>query len=178
MCNEFYTVHIVPECLLLLLYAWNSHPVPRTNISCSLVAVRREFAFRIGFSSGKHWQLTPSPATVESYSKDLVTRLSACCEIADLLVSATRDWHRALVNLCRSDPHVYSPGGIVFACCATRSDASKGRVGKLEDKFMGPWPIIESLKSTLYTIEHCLAPVWKKKARLRSYTVPIRVDSF
>ncbi len=85
MCNECNTVRVALECLLLFLYAWNSCPVPRTNISCSLVAVGQEFTFLIDFSSGKHWQLTSSSATVESYSKDLDMRLSACHKIADLL---------------------------------------------------------------------------------------------
>ncbi len=115
MCNEHDTVRVALESLLLLLYAWNSCPVPGTDISRSLVAVGREFAFPINFSTGKHWQLTSSPATVESYSKQLATRLSACREIAELLVHEHRDWHRALVNSRRKDPRVYSPGDIVFA---------------------------------------------------------------
>jgi hypothetical protein len=54
MCNERDTVRVTLECLLLLLYAWNSCLVPGTNISCSLVAVGREFAFPIDYSVGKH----------------------------------------------------------------------------------------------------------------------------
>jgi hypothetical protein len=45
MCNERDTVRVALESLLLLLYAWNSSPVPGTDISCSLVAVGCEFAF-------------------------------------------------------------------------------------------------------------------------------------
>jgi hypothetical protein len=71
MCNKRDTVHVALEALLLLLYAWNSCPVPGTDISCSLVAVGRKFAFSIDFLSGKHWQLTSSPATIDSYSKQL-----------------------------------------------------------------------------------------------------------
>jgi hypothetical protein len=39
MCNERDTVRVALESLLFLLYAWNSCPVPRTDISRSLVAV-------------------------------------------------------------------------------------------------------------------------------------------
>ena len=60
--------------------------MPGTDISRSLVAVDREFAFPIDYSSGKHWELTSSPTTVVSSSKELATRLSACQEIAKLLV--------------------------------------------------------------------------------------------
>jgi hypothetical protein len=120
MCNKRDTVCVALECLLLLLYTWNSCPILGTDISRSLIAVGCKFAFPIDFSSGKHWQLTLSPATVESYSKALAMHLSlsTCHKIADLLVSETCDWHRALVNSCRPDPRVYSPGDIFF--CSPR----------------------------------------------------------
>jgi hypothetical protein len=170
MCNERDTVRVALESLLLLLYAWNSCPVPGTDISRSLVAVGREFAFPIDFSTGKHWQLTSSPATVESYSKQLATRLSACREIAELLVHEHRDWHRALVNSCRKDPRVYSPGDIVFARRATRSDASREKVGKLEYRFTGPWRVLESLHGGSYSLEHCLHPTRKEKKHASDLT--------
>jgi hypothetical protein len=62
MCNERDLVRV-----LLLLWAWNSCPVPGTDISCSLVAVGHEFAFPIDFLGGKHWELTSTPNTVISY---------------------------------------------------------------------------------------------------------------
>jgi hypothetical protein len=170
MCNERDTVRVALECLLLLLYAWNLCPVPGTDISRSLVAVGREFAFPIDYSAGKHWQLTSSPSTVKSYSRDLATRLGACREIAELLVSEQREWHRSLVNSRRPDPRIYSPGDIVFARRATQSDASRGRVGKLEYKFTGPWRIIESLKGASYAIEHCLKPSRKEKKHASDLT--------
>jgi hypothetical protein len=139
MTNERGTVRVALESLLLLLYAWNSCPVPGMDISRSLVAVGREFAFPIYYSSSKHWELTSSPATVESYSKDLAERLGACCEIAMLLVGEQREWHQELVNSRHRDPCVYSLGDIVFTCCATHSDAAHGWVGKLEYAFTRPW---------------------------------------
>ncbi len=109
MCNKCDTVQVALECLLLLLYAWNSCPVPGTDISRSLVAVGCKFAFPIDYSSGKHWQLTSSPATVESYSKELATHRSTCCKVANLLVMEQCKWHRALINSCHPDPCVYLP---------------------------------------------------------------------
>ncbi len=170
MCNERDTVRVALESLLLLLYAWNSCPVPGTDISRSLVAVGRKFAFPIDYSSGKYWQLTSSPATVERYSKQLATHLSACREIAELLVREHRDWHRALVNSCRKDPRVYSPGDIVFARRATCSDASCERVGKLEYKFTGPWRILESLHGGSHSHEHCLHPKRTEKKHASDLT--------
>jgi hypothetical protein len=90
MCNEQDTVHVALESLLLLLYAWNSCPVPGTDISRSLVAVGQEFSFPIDFSSSKHWQLMSSPATVDTYSKQLATQLSACPKVVELLAREQR----------------------------------------------------------------------------------------
>jgi hypothetical protein len=41
MCNEQDSVRVALEAILLLLYEWNSCPVPGTDISRSLVAVGR-----------------------------------------------------------------------------------------------------------------------------------------
>jgi hypothetical protein len=155
MTNERRTVPVALESLLLLVYAWNSCPVPGTDISRSLVAVGREFAFPIDYLSSKHWELTSSPATVESYSKDLAERLGACRKIAMLLVGEQCEWHQELVNSCRWDPHIYFPGDIVFAHHTTCSDAARGWIGKLEYAFTGPWQILEALHGGLYSIEHC-----------------------
>jgi hypothetical protein len=47
MCNKRDSVRVALEAILLLLYAWNSCPVPGTDIFRSLVAVGCEFAFPI-----------------------------------------------------------------------------------------------------------------------------------
>ena len=104
MCNERDSVRIALEAILFLLYAWNSCPVPGTDISRSLVAVGREFAFPIDFSSGKHWELTSTASTVVSYSTELAHRLSACCEVAELLVEEQRAYLREYINARRPDP--------------------------------------------------------------------------
>ncbi len=49
MCNEQDSIRVALEAILLLLYAWNSCPVPGMDISRSLVAVGLEFAFPINF---------------------------------------------------------------------------------------------------------------------------------
>jgi hypothetical protein len=155
MTNECGTVRAALESLLLLLYAWNSCPVPGTDISRSLVAVGREFTFPIDYSSRKHWELTSSLMMVESYSKDLAEWFGTCPKIAMLLVGEQCEWHQELVNSRRRDPHIYSPGDIVFARCATPSYAACGWVGKLEYAFTGLWRILETLHGGSYSIEHC-----------------------
>jgi hypothetical protein len=86
MTTERDCVQIALEAILLLLYAWNSFPIPGTDISRSLIAVGREFAFLIDYSTNKHWELTSSPSSVESYSKDLAIHLAALREVAQLIV--------------------------------------------------------------------------------------------
>ncbi len=99
MMTECNSVHVALEALLLLIYAWNSCPIPGTDISWSLVAVGCKFAFPIDFSTNKHHELTSSLShTIESYSKDLAEQLSACQELAKLLISEHHAWHRELVN--------------------------------------------------------------------------------
>jgi hypothetical protein len=98
MCTERGSVHIAEEAILLLLYAWNSCPVSGTNISCSFVAVGREYAFPIYYSTKKHWELTSTPAAVTSYSKTLAQYLQASLEVARLLVDETGAYHQEFIN--------------------------------------------------------------------------------
>ena len=91
---------------------------------------------------------------MKSYSRDLATCLSALRGVAHLLVKEHRAYHRELINSHRPDPRTYSVGDIVFARCATRSDAVKGRVDKLTYAFTGPWHITALLKGASYELEH------------------------
>jgi hypothetical protein len=115
MCNEQDLVRIACEAILLLLYAWNSCPIPGTDISRSLIAIGHEFSFPINYSSGKHWELILSPSTVITYSKELATHLSACRKVAKILVQEQRAYHCELINAWHPNPRVYSIGDIVFA---------------------------------------------------------------
>jgi hypothetical protein len=56
MTNECNSVQIALEAILLLRYAWNSCPIPRMDISRSLVAIGHEFDFPIDYSTNKHWE--------------------------------------------------------------------------------------------------------------------------
>jgi hypothetical protein len=145
MTNERYSVRVAMEAILLLLYAWNSASIPRTDISRCFVALGREFQFPIDFSADKHLELTSTPASVTSYSRDLTTRLSALREVATLLVDEQRAYHREFINARRPDPKLYSVGDTVFARRATRSDAGRGQVDKLIYPFTGPWLITAKL---------------------------------
>jgi hypothetical protein len=155
MCNKWDSVWVALEAILLLLYAWNSCPVPGTDISRSLIAVGREFEFPIDFSSGKRWELTSSASTVVSYLKDLAAWLSACRLAAELLVEEQCAYHREYINARRADPRIYSVGDIVFARRAVRSSPTQERIDKLQFAFTGPWRVSAFLKGASYKLEHC-----------------------
>jgi hypothetical protein len=163
MCNKQDLVWVTLMAILLLLYAWNSCPVPGTDISRSLIAVGREFTFPIDFSSDKHWELTLSASTVVSYLKDLAARLLACRLVAELLVEEQHAYHREYINARRPDPCIYSVGDIIFARCAVRSSSPQARVDKLQFAFTGPWCISTILKGASYELEHCHNTGCKKK---------------
>jgi hypothetical protein len=57
MTNKRNSNRIVLEAILLLIYAWNLCPVPGTDISHCMVAIRRKFSFPIDFYTGKHVEL-------------------------------------------------------------------------------------------------------------------------
>jgi hypothetical protein len=104
-----------------------------------------------------------SPTSVESYSRDLATRLSALHEVDQLLVQEHRAYHCELINSHRPDPCTYSVGDIVFAHHATQSDAMKGHIDKLTYTFTGPWRITAILNGASYKLEHCSTPHRKEK---------------
>jgi hypothetical protein len=168
--NECNSVRMALEALLLLLYAWNSCPAPGTDISQSLVAVDRKFAFPIDFLIGMHQELMSSSTTINSYFRDLSERLAACRKIAMPLVTKHHPWHRQLINSCQYNPRVYDSNDIVLACYAIWSDASKGCVGKLEFSFTGPWRVIGSADSGFYNIAHCHHPTWHMKKHTADLT--------
>ncbi len=107
--------------------------------------------------------MTSSASTVVSYSKELATRLSACREVAELLVKEQCAYHREYVNARRPDPRIYSIGDIIFARRAARSVAAQVVVDKLQFAFTGPWRITALLKGASYELEHCQKPGRKEK---------------
>ena len=73
MMNERDSVCVELKAILLLICAWNSCPMPETDISRSLVAVGRKFIFPVDSSIGKNAKLISLPGTVATYSCELAT---------------------------------------------------------------------------------------------------------
>ena len=98
----------------------------------------REFAFPIDYSTMKHWELTTTPASVTSYSKDLAKYLAASWQVAKILVEEICAYHREFITSSRPDPRIYSIGDLVFARRAVKSIRARGLVDKLQFAYTGP----------------------------------------
>ena len=103
-CNERGTVLVAQEAVLMSLYAWNSAPVPGTDISRSLLVVGREFHFPIDFSALKHHELTSTPVKVTTFAIEQAKLLSACRLVAKELINHHRAMHREFINKHRQAP--------------------------------------------------------------------------
>jgi hypothetical protein len=176
MTNECNLVRVAIEAILLLLfYAWNSAPIPGTNLSHCFVTFRQEFQFPINFSANKHFESTSTPSTITSYSRDLASSLSALHEVADLLVNKQCAYHHEFVNSCRPNSKIYSVGDIVFARQAICSDATRGQVNKLMYPFTGSWQFIAKLYGASYELKHWSTKTREKKhaSNLSPYTIEL-----
>jgi hypothetical protein len=130
-------------------------PHAQADISCSLVAVGREFTLLIDYSTGKHWELTLSPKTVMmTYSKEFAMQMTACHIVAELLVKEQHAYPREFINANWPDPRVYNIGNIVFAWCAVKSVSCKEQLDKLQYNFTGPWRVMAVLSGASYSLEH------------------------
>ena len=178
MTNERDSLRVAMEAILLLLYAWNSTPIPRTDLSRSFVALGREFQFPIDFSTNKHCELTSTPSKIASYSCDLASRLSALGDVASLLVKEHCVCHREFVNSHHPDPKLFSIGDIVFARWAVRSNASRGLVDKLTYPFTGPWQITAKLHGASYKIKHCISKAKDKRHASNLSPYPVELIPF
>jgi hypothetical protein len=98
MCNKSNSNCVALEAILFLIYSWNSCLVPGMDISRSMIAVGRKFAFPTYFSTGKHAELYSAPGSIVSYSKELASRLDACSKVAMLLIKEQQCWHCKLIN--------------------------------------------------------------------------------
>jgi hypothetical protein len=146
-----------------LLYTWNSAPIPGTNLSHCFIALGREFEFLIDFVTNTHFELTSTPSTITSYSRNVATPLSTLCKVAELLVKEQCAYHREFVNSRWPDPKIYSVGDIFFAQQAVSSNAVRGQVDKLTYPFTGLWRIVAKLHGTSYKLKHCSTKSREKK---------------
>ncbi len=100
MSNKRGSVWVAMEAILLLLYAWNSAPIPGTDLSHCFVALSQEFQFPMDFSSNKHWELTSAPATIQLYLREHAQYLQALQEVASILVKEQQAMHCEFIKAC------------------------------------------------------------------------------
>lgn len=103
-CNEHDSIQVAVEDILLSLYAWNSAPIPGTDISCSLVVVGWEFQFLIDFSTKKHLELSSSIKSVLSFANRQTQLLAPSRKVAKVLINEHRAYYKEFINSLRPNP--------------------------------------------------------------------------
>ena len=172
LCQERTSTKIGREGLLLLLYAWNSCPIPLTDISRSLLVTGREFQFPIDFSASTAIRLTSDKKWVLSYAAKQARVLKHSRSICKLMIDEVRAYHRERHNELIPDPRVYKPGDLVFARRAVQSKASIGRVDKVEFATTGPWRVTRRVEGGSYELQSTLNNTTTKRRASHISPVP------
>ena len=178
LCQERESTQIGREGILLLLYGWNSCPIPMTDISRSLVVCGREFTFPIDFSSAQAVRLTTDKKWIESYAASQADLMKCMRAVATLLVETVRSYHRERVNRLRPDPRIFAIDSIVMARRKVQSKKSIGRVDKVEYAFTGPWRVTKKLDGGSYEIKHEHTNVIGKRHAAHLTPVPPEMQAF
>ena len=166
------------EGVLTLMYAWNSAPIPLTNISRSMVVTGRKFLFPIDFSADKAIWLTGTKRWAESYAANQARLLLHSREIASLIIVETQSFHRERMNDLRPDPTQYAIGDKVRAHRSVRSDKAKNRVDKTEFAYTGPWESMRKLDGASYKIKHCRTNRIDKRHAMHLSPLPPELTAF
>lgn len=160
MTSKQGNVCVTMESILLLLYAWNSSLIPGTDISRSMVAIGRKFAFPIDYLTKLNWNLTQStPESVTTYSSKLAMCLAACWEIVHLLVSEHCALHHELINECQLSPRLYHVGDYIFAITSLHAAPLAQALH-----------MSTSINSLMHTLGHGRLPAFSPAAHIRSST--------
>jgi hypothetical protein len=153
LCTERSTTRSFVESAQLLAYAWNSAPMAETDISRSLVAVGREFAFPIDYLDAPAPSLDVDASIKQQYHENLRSLLKSCRDVYKVLIEEHRCMHREYVNARRPDPIIFKINDIVWNRRQIQSNSKRGIVGKLRFKQTGPWKIIEKLSGGSYKLQ-------------------------
>ncbi len=94
MTNEHDSICVTLEAIFLPIYAWNLVPYPVQTSLKAWLLLAMNLPFQLITPPTSIGSSLYSPISVESYSKDLATCLSALCKVAQLLVQEHRAYHR------------------------------------------------------------------------------------
>ena len=150
MCQERDSVRVGCEAVLMLLYGWNSCPIPLTDTLRSLVVCGREFTFPIDFSAKTAVRLTSSKKWIESFAAEQARLLKSSRAVAKLLIEELCACHQVRINDLRPDPKEYVIGDRVFSRRKVQSDKKKGRVSKTGYHYTEPCRVLEKLDGSSY----------------------------
>ena len=104
IANKRGTYAVSRESVLMLVYAWNSAPIPLTDITRPMVVTGQNFSFLIDFLVEKAVWLTGSCCWAKSFAACQAQLLLHSREIASLDINETRAYHRERMNDLLPDP--------------------------------------------------------------------------
>ena len=136
----------------MAIYAWISAPVIGTNLSCSLVAVGREFHFPIDFENRRHISFSSNKNKICTYTEDLLYTLEKCQYVYQLLISQQREYHREYRNSQLNDPKKCKVKNIDFARFQVQSSLKTRRVKKLTYQLQGLYKVTKLYPSGSYEL--------------------------
>ena len=116
------------DAILLVIYGWNSCPVPMTDITRSMLVCVREFSLSIDFSHKTLICLTGNKKWTETYAANQARLLLHSCEITSLLLNETCSHHQTKTNELKPGPLGCKVGSIVLETCAVKSDKANNKV--------------------------------------------------
>ena len=119
------TTAVSREAILLLIYGWNSCPVPMTDITRIMIVCGCQWSFPIDVSHATAVRLTRDKKWADIYAANQARVLLHSDEIASLLIDQTRAYHREKMNQLRPDPLQYKVGDLVLAKRAVKSNKAK-----------------------------------------------------
>ena len=158
-CNDHDSIRTFFEGAAMAVYAWNSAPVSRTDLSRSLLVCGREFKFPIDFEDRKHTQnMTIEPVRIHSFAEDLLQLLSKSREIYKILIQEHRTLHRELRNSQIMNPRKFQLDDIVFTIVESKSNSKKGISAKLQYTRRGPYKITKVLQGGSYILQKLNSP--------------------
>eukprot|EP00957_Ditylum_brightwellii_P075329 5723949-Ditylum_brightwellii.AAC.1 len=132
--NDRQTNRLFVDGTHMSVYGWSSAPVVGTDISRSLLVVRREYSLPIDYTSRSELSFNVTPLDVKSYANKMLNLLDKCRFIFKMLISEQRTLHRDLRNEQLNEPKRFQLGDVVFARVQIQSKKSEGKVKKLSYK--------------------------------------------
>jgi hypothetical protein len=151
--NDRDTNQVFIETVHCATYAWNSSTIDGTDITRSVAAIGRPFAFPLDITLST----TPSPsygnvANLHSFIRLAQRNSTFATEILKIITEERRTYHRERINATRNQS-LFHLDDIIMVRVQVQSNAEINRVAKLSYRLRGPYRIIECTGHGAYFLQ-------------------------